>query len=1037
MSVAPVPPEKRFYRFDGYVVDPVRRLLLCDGKPVAITPKAFSILLALIDRHGEVVEKRGLIQRVWPDSFVTEANLTQNISSLRKALGERAGEHRYILTVPGQGYSFAAEAFEVVEVEAAEPEPAEAPSAPESAPEDDPPEEILAPEPVAAPSTPASTPIQAPARRRRPWAVAALLVGALALGAALAVLATWRDGPVPAAGRDEAGPGSRRRAVAVLTFRNSSGDRFLEWLGPALTDMIRTDLAAGAGLRVISGQEVTHAGMALSGPEARPGVAKTLEALRTRFGVDLVVEGSFVSLSLPLGERQLRLDLRVVNLRSGEVEASMNETGSYSQLLDLVTRASERLRDALEIEQLSPEGLRAARAAHSTSTEATRLHTQAREFLRASNPAAALLLLERAVQADPGSALIRSTLSRAWSELGYEGRAAAEARAAMARSRSLPMAEKLAVEGWSHEAAKDWPQATEAYRSLWTYFPDDVEYGLRLAQVLTMGGRAAEALQALAELRKLDPPDSEDPRIDIAEASAAQRLPDPNRQLRVAQAAEAKGRRRGEDLVVGQALLLQGSAHMDAGRMNEAAVAFQQAKEIHQRVGDRWGIARSLMYLGVLRHRLGYLDLAGESHLNALKIAKELDNARGIAVELANLGWLYHDRGDLTQAQRYLERSQAKLAEIGDRLTEQRIIVLIAAILTARGNLDAAATRLDQALVMSRKVGSRFDEAGALADLGSVAAAQGRLKEALRRHEEALRIFRELGSSTVSNLLWKSGDVLVSLGELAAARERYDQALAAKREEGDRIGAGRVLGSLARLAFYTGDLASARAWSAELLQIARATGARSLEARALKEMGRVDLATEPASPRAQQRLEMSLRMSLQMEETLTAEETRLDLARVFEAQGKVAEALRITGEVAAWSRTRRIPAWEARALEARARMLLGRGDLDGAVTVAVRLRELVRTYSEDRLLRALVTPALARVQAAQGDLEGARGELRQAFAEAAKLGIVPASLEARRALGEIELAHGDREKALRDLDGVRQEAESRGFHGPVQKEAGR
>src|SRR5688572_11409122 len=109
----PAPSERRLYQFGDFRVDPVRRLLLRDGEPVAVTSKAFSLLVVLIERRGELLEKDELLRRVWPDTYVTEANLTQNISSLRKALGERAGDRRYIVTVPGSGYSFVAEVLEI------------------------------------------------------------------------------------------------------------------------------------------------------------------------------------------------------------------------------------------------------------------------------------------------------------------------------------------------------------------------------------------------------------------------------------------------------------------------------------------------------------------------------------------------------------------------------------------------------------------------------------------------------------------------------------------------------------------------------------------------------------------------------------------------------------------------------------------------------------------------------------------------------------------------------------------------------------
>src|SRR5215203_2632368 len=129
--------ERVVFEFDGFRVDPVRRLLSRDGEAVSITPKALSILVVLLERPGQVVEKKELIEKVWPGVFVTEANLTQNVFSLRKTLGERANENRYIATVPGQGYSFAGElrrieryvTAEIPIVMLDEPPPAAAPGA--------------------------------------------------------------------------------------------------------------------------------------------------------------------------------------------------------------------------------------------------------------------------------------------------------------------------------------------------------------------------------------------------------------------------------------------------------------------------------------------------------------------------------------------------------------------------------------------------------------------------------------------------------------------------------------------------------------------------------------------------------------------------------------------------------------------------------------------------------------------------------------------------------------------------------------------
>jgi len=98
---------KTFYEFGPFRVDPDRRQLLRENQPVPLQPKAFDTLLALIQRSETLVSKDELMQAVWPDAFVEESNLTQNIFVLRKTLGEAAGQHRFIVTVPGRGYRFA------------------------------------------------------------------------------------------------------------------------------------------------------------------------------------------------------------------------------------------------------------------------------------------------------------------------------------------------------------------------------------------------------------------------------------------------------------------------------------------------------------------------------------------------------------------------------------------------------------------------------------------------------------------------------------------------------------------------------------------------------------------------------------------------------------------------------------------------------------------------------------------------------------------------------------------------------------------
>ena len=95
-------------QFGPFLIDPDERILRRDGTPVPLTPKAFDVLAALLDKPGHLISKEELLQKVWPDTFVEESNLAYNVFALRKALGDTADDSRYIETVPKKGYRFKA-----------------------------------------------------------------------------------------------------------------------------------------------------------------------------------------------------------------------------------------------------------------------------------------------------------------------------------------------------------------------------------------------------------------------------------------------------------------------------------------------------------------------------------------------------------------------------------------------------------------------------------------------------------------------------------------------------------------------------------------------------------------------------------------------------------------------------------------------------------------------------------------------------------------------------------------------------------------
>lgn len=1009
--------ERQLLKFDDFLVDPKSRLVWRDREPVPLTPKVAAVLLALMRKPGEVVSKEELIETVWSGSFVTEANLTQSVSSLRKALGERANDRRYIVTVPGQGYCFAARVAEVT-AEPPQPAPQPADTPPPTARETR--EEPTGEQTAASPATAAAT-SPSPSPAPKPWrpslrlALAVLLI--LGLAAALGVSRLAR---APLSVPAEATVPGHRPAIAVLSFTNLSGQASSRWLATALPEMLATELAGAPGIRVIPGENVATARLSLDSRTLGPAALRQLHEI---LGADLLVAGSYVILEGKDGKR-LRLDLRVVEVPGGETRASLAEVGSEADLFGLVERAGARLREGLGVPGPSVQEAKSHRAMLPSSADGARLYTEGLARLRSFDPAGALELLQRAARSDPSSAVVHSALAESWAALGHDARAVEHARQAIELARSLPRAERLAIEARSHEVRREWAKASEIYQSLWTFYPDDLEYGLHLASGLSQAGRSTEALATIAALRKLPPPGGDDPRIDLAEARAAKLLADLKTEKRAAEAAAAKGERSGQSLVVAQALLLQGEVRMRTGDPRGAMRLYEDAKVLFEKAGQRLEVARTLTHLGAGLHEQGDLAGAQKKHEEALAIAEELGSQAGVALQKANLGLIQQKRGDMKEALVSLRTARSLHALLGDRVFEARDLNALGTVLWTQGELGEAREAFEKVLETSRATGNRRDEARALNNLGVTLARQGRVEEARALHEQAFGILDDLGEPRLASSVLRDGaDVLIRLGDLPEARRRLDRALAMKQRVHDRIGAAEVLDSLAGLAYVQGDLAAVSRIVEQQLRSAKQLGLRGLALRGNRHKAGLQHATGNL-PAARRTLEEALREGARMGEELEVSGLKLDLAALALSEGRFDEAARVAREAAAWYGAKGLPGNQGQAWALVAEAALRRERPDEAREAAGRARLLIGK-SGDRELPLRAAPRLARVAA---EADRAVQDLTRAVEQADRLGFTTAGLEARFALGEIR-------KDRKALEAVRQDAEKRGFHRLAQEAA--
>jgi DNA-binding winged helix-turn-helix (wHTH) protein/TolB-like protein/Tfp pilus assembly protein PilF len=244
------------FEFGPFGVDVLRRSLKREGQPIALSGKAFEILVVLLEQRGDVVDKDALMRRVWPDTAVEEINITVAISGLRKALGETPASPEWIVTIPGRGYTF------VGEVRSDPPTVAET-----------------------APQTPPIPQAKAPERRSRTRYL--FVAGALLIALAAYVLIVWVT-PKPL------------RSVAILPFGVLNQDGKNDYLGLGLTDAVITRLGN------------THLVVRPLATVSRFAGRDPIQTGRD-LGVEAVVEGS-----IQTAANRIRVSVHLLRVRDGK-----------------------------------------------------------------------------------------------------------------------------------------------------------------------------------------------------------------------------------------------------------------------------------------------------------------------------------------------------------------------------------------------------------------------------------------------------------------------------------------------------------------------------------------------------------------------------------------------------------------------------------------------------------------------------------------------------------------------------------------------
>jgi DNA-binding winged helix-turn-helix (wHTH) protein/TolB-like protein len=437
---------KALYEFGKFRFDPANHLLLSNAVPVSLTPKAFEVLLVLVQNGSRLTTKEELMRKVWPDSFVEEANLTVNISALRKLLGETDQGKPYIDTVPKKGYRFVAAVTEVQEGALNALSPFE-----ERFQDSGPPST----EPSDTTSLNISPLPQSPAKKSS-W----LLLGIPMLGLLLFIVIgvgyfAYRDRP------NRMHSSEQPHRLAVLPFQNLRANAESEFLGFSLADAVITKLGYVSELAV------------------RPSYAvqkyktQTIDIRRvaSELNADTLLTGTF----LREGD-DLRITCQLIDIKTESILRKGAFDLKYEKLLTVQDSVANQIIKGLEL-TLSPSEAARLKKDDAITPLAYEYYLRGIDLYSTSDFPMAIKMLEKSTELAPEYALT-------WANLGKSYTANAS---------------------FQFGGGEQYQKAQKAFERALALQSEQIDARIYMANMFTDTGRVEKAVPLLREALKTNP----------------------------------------------------------------------------------------------------------------------------------------------------------------------------------------------------------------------------------------------------------------------------------------------------------------------------------------------------------------------------------------------------------------------------------------------------------------------------------------------------------------------------------------------------
>jgi eukaryotic-like serine/threonine-protein kinase len=679
----------------------------------------------------------------------------------------------------------------------------------------------------------------------------------------------------------------RPRSLAILPFRNSSGDAKDDWIGSSVADMLSTDIGQSAHLHAVSTDRLHQV---LSDLHVGPETVVDPDMLRrvAQFSnADVLVSGQYAR----FGD-QIVIDATIRDLAHDQT-IPVKAQALVKDLPAAIDSLADSVRKNLSLSASVVEELKAQSFKPNTkSVEALREFNEGSVLMRAGKNLDALKQLQLATNEDPDFALAFSMLADAQAELGFQNDAEQSSIRALnlAQHQNLPLPEKYLISASNARIMKDNKKAIEAYENLSKSLPGDVDVQYELGVLYLQSGEYDKARATFAKVLQSDPKNIkalwQTGVVDNLTGNPQAALDALTQGLTLTIQFNNQEQR-------ALILLSMGTSYRLLNKLDDALENYQQSIAINEKIGQKWGISAALNEMADVQATEGKPDAALASYNKSLVLLREIGMKGGVADTLTNMGTIYVDLGKFDQALDVFKQALQIQRETGDQGYEAQCLNNIANVYLTIGDNDNAFTYYQQALQVREKLGVPVDIADTLEGLSEAYTATGQYEQSMTGLMRALELARTAGDAhIVAVASHQIGLVFEYQGRFGAAVKSMQDAVKSFRQQGETgLDMARFLNGLSGALARAGRSDEAAAPLEESQKIQQTLKNNALQAEILITRGDVAFYRGDIKSAAPF-YESALRLASQTRYNGVLLQSKVNVARVAVSEGRYQEASR-------------------------------------------------------------------------------------------------------------------------------------------------